>query len=79
MNFQDIFEFENILDIEFYEKYSNLECNHCNMPFICNFLKKQIYLEVFKLIYKKKIFLLNENIIKQEFYDFMNQKYFDLQ
>jgi hypothetical protein len=53
MKFKNILEFENILDIEFFVKYSDLQCDHCNMPFICNIRKKQIYYEIYKDIYKK--------------------------
>ena len=53
MNFTNIIAFENILDIEFFVKYSVLQCDHCNMPFICNIRKKQIYYEIYKDIYKK--------------------------
>ena len=67
MNFENIMNFDFDLDIDldlnldlnlkldfdikFFTLYSHLKCDHCNMPFICEFRRNEIYnkVEILKL------------------------------
>jgi transcriptional accessory protein Tex/SPT6 len=58
-------------DIKFFALYSHLTCDHCNMPFICEFRRNEIYNKV--QIIKLNKLLNDTNIIRKRKYDIMKK------